>query len=220
VFHYEGGLMEYVQHMNRDNDMLHDEPISLIRDVDGVHVEVALQWSANTYSDTVLGYANSIRTVDGGTHIDGLKTALTRTVNSLARKHKLLKDADSNFNGEHVREGLSCIVAVKVPNPEFEGQTKTRLGNPEVRKAVDTVVAEELTEALGFRLDVLGAIAKKAAAAARVRDDVVHCHVRTNQPFQNPEESSIVRSSSACGCVLPVSTYTPYPCKVYVRPLS
>jgi hypothetical protein len=79
------------------------------------------------------------------------------------------QDGDSNFNGEHIREGLSCIVAVKVPNPEFEGQTKTRLGNPEVRRAVDIVVAEELTEALGFRLDVLGNIAKKAAAAARVR---------------------------------------------------
>jgi hypothetical protein len=153
--------------------------------------------------------------------------------NAAERPHQ---DNDSNFNGEHVREGLSCIVAVKVPNPEFEGQTKTRLGNPEVRKAVDMVVAEELTEALGFRLDVLGSIVKKAAAAARVRtlplcpiprlplppyDDrclfpagcIGHTYasVATNEPAAS-EGSSIVRSSSACGgrtSTPPVSVLSP-----------
>lgn len=97
-------------------------------------VEVALQWCSDSFSDTLVGFANSIRTIDGGSHIDGLKAALTRTVNSLARKLKLLKEGDPNLAGDHVREGLGGVVSVKLPAPEFEGQTKTRLGNPEVNR--------------------------------------------------------------------------------------
>lgn len=116
TFQYEGGLVEYVKYLTRENELLHPEPISVKRTVDGVEVELAMQWVTDSYSDTLLGYANSIRTVDGGTHVDGLKTALTRTVNTLARKFKHIKEADSNFTGENIREGLSCIVSVKVPS--------------------------------------------------------------------------------------------------------
>eukprot|EP00241_Pyramimonas_parkeae_P003784 CAMPEP_0114232996 /NCGR_PEP_ID=MMETSP0058-20121206/4915_1 /TAXON_ID=36894 /ORGANISM="Pyramimonas parkeae, CCMP726" /LENGTH=691 /DNA_ID=CAMNT_0001344529 /DNA_START=396 /DNA_END=2471 /DNA_ORIENTATION=- len=170
VFHYKGGLVEYIQYLNKENAKLHPEPIAVTREVDGMLVEVAMQWSADSYSETLLGYANCIRTIDGGTHLDGMKFALTRTVNLLARKHKLIRDSDSNFNGEHVREGLSCIVAVKVPHPEFEGQTKTRLGNPEVRKVVEMAVAEELAEALEENMNVLRAVCEKAAAAQRAAE--------------------------------------------------
>jgi len=170
TFQYEGGLVEYVKYLTRENELLHPEPISVKRTVDGVEVELAMQWVTDSYSDTLLGYANSIRTVDGGTHVDGLKTALTRTVNMLARKFKHIKEADSNFTGENIREGLSCIVSVKVPNPEFEGQTKTRLGNPEVRKIVDVVVSEELSDVFITQQEVLAAIAGKALQAMKAAE--------------------------------------------------
>lgn len=103
---------------------------------------MGLQWCADSFSDAILGFANNIKTIDGGTHMDGLKTALTRTINSLSRKHKLLKDTDANLAGDFVREGLGAVLSVKIPDPEFEGQTKTRLGNPEIRRIVDSIVAQ------------------------------------------------------------------------------
>lgn len=105
-------------------------------------MEIALQWCSDSFSDMLIGFANNIKTIDGGTHLDGLKSALTRTVNSLARKNKLLKEGDSNLSGDFVREGLGGVVSVKVPNPEFEGQTKTRLGNPEIRKIMEGIVVQ------------------------------------------------------------------------------
>ena len=148
---------------------------SSVHQVDGVHVEMALQWCSDMYSDSLIGFVNSIKTIDGGTHMDGLKAALTRLVNALGRKLKTLKEGDSNLSGDHVREGLAAIVSVKVrfrvwlhtiillymapvdctlchlphistsnqvPDPEFEGQTKTRLGNPEVRRIVEGIVTQ------------------------------------------------------------------------------
>jgi DNA gyrase subunit B len=120
---YAGGLVEYVKWLNTDKKPLHD-PIAFRKELDGIIVDVSLQWCSDSYSDTVLGYANSIRTIDGGTHIDGLKASLTRTVNNLAKKSKTIKDKDITLSGEHVREGMTCIISVKVPSPEFEGQTK------------------------------------------------------------------------------------------------
>ena len=136
VLSFPGGLKDYVVDLNEGAEPLH-EPITFRAEVDGVQVEGALQWTKEAYTDTLLGYANSIRTSDGGTHLDGLKQSLTRAVNTQARKAKLLKEADANLGGEHIREGLSAVIAVWVPQPEFEGQTKTRLGNPEVRKVVE-----------------------------------------------------------------------------------
>ncbi|KAJ3693757.1 hypothetical protein LUZ60_009237 [Juncus effusus] len=173
---YAGGLVEYVKWLNTDKRPLHD-PVSFRRVADGVTVDVALQWCGDSYSDTMLGYANSIRTVDGGTHIDGMKASLTRTLNNLAKKSKSIKEKDISLSGEHVREGLTCIVSVKVPNPEFEGQTKTRLGNPEVRKVVEQCVQENLTEFLELHPDALDSILSKslnalkaALAAKRARE--------------------------------------------------
>ncbi|KAF9593315.1 hypothetical protein IFM89_021071 [Coptis chinensis] len=127
---------------------------------------LSMEWCSDAYSDTVLGYANSIRTVDGGTHIDGVKASLTRTLNNLGKKSKLIKEKDISLSGEHVREGLTCVISVKVPNSEFEGQTKTRLGN-QVRRVVDQSVQEYLTECLELHPDVLDLILSKSLNALK-----------------------------------------------------
>ncbi|BDA44158.1 DNA gyrase subunit B, chloroplastic/mitochondrial [Coccomyxa sp. Obi] len=167
--HFEGGLCEYVKYLNRDSQPMH-EPIFVSDKVDGVVVEVALQWCSDTFSDLLIGFVNSVKTIDGGTHIDGLKAALTRTVNNLARKTKTLKENDANLAGDHIREGLSCVISVKVPEPEFEGQTKTRLGNPEVRKIVDACVAKGIIETLEMDTATLNQILGKAVAAWRAAE--------------------------------------------------
>ncbi|MBP0004280.1 MAG: DNA topoisomerase (ATP-hydrolyzing) subunit B [Cyanobacteria bacterium SBC] len=162
---YEGGIREYVLYMNREKEALHDEIIYVSGERDNVQVEAALQWSVDAYSDNLLGFANNIRTVDGGTHLEGLKSVLTRTMNNIARKRNKLKEGASNLGGENVREGLTGVISVKVPDPEFEGQTKTKLGNTEVRGIVDSLVGEVLTEYLEFRPNVADAILDKAIQA-------------------------------------------------------
>lgn len=169
TFHYPTGLREYVTWLNRDKQPLHD-PIFVKQTVAGVVVEVGLQWCADAFSDTLVGFVNSVKTIDGGTHMDGLRSALTRTLNALARSSKTLKEGDPSLPGDHVREGLGAVVSVRVPNPEFEGQTKTRLGNPEVRKLVDGVVASELSAALELDAGALGAILAKALQAFRAAE--------------------------------------------------
>lgn len=165
TFHYEGGIREYVAYMNVDKQPIHDEIIFVQGERDNVHVEVALQWCSDAYNDNLLGFANNIRTIDGGTHLEGLKTVLTRTMNVIARKRNKLKDNDSNLGGENVREGLTGVISVKVPDPEFEGQTKTKLGNTEVRGIVDSLVGETLTEYLEFRPSIADSIIEKAIQA-------------------------------------------------------
>lgn len=165
TYFYEGGIREYIAYMNRDKQALHEEVVFVQGERNNVQVEVALQWCVDAYSDNLLGFANNIRTIDGGTHLEGLKAVLTRTMNSIARKRNKLKDGDSNLAGENVREGLTGVISVKVPNPEFEGQTKTKLGNTEVRGIVDSLVGEVLTEYLEFRPGVADAILEKAIQA-------------------------------------------------------
>jgi DNA gyrase subunit B len=177
TYFYEGGIREYVAYMNREKTPLHEEIIYVSGEKNGVQLEVALQWCLDAYSDNLLGFANNIRTIDGGTHLEGLKAVLTRTMNTVARKRNKLKDADSNLAGENIREGLTAVISVKVPDPEFEGQTKTKLGNSEVRGIVDSFVGEVLTEYFEFNLGVVDMILEKAIqsfraaeAARRARD--------------------------------------------------
>ncbi|MFQ3616515.1 MAG: DNA topoisomerase (ATP-hydrolyzing) subunit B [Cyanobacteriota bacterium] len=165
TYHYAGGIREYVEYMNHEKQPLHEEIIYVQGERNNVEVEVALQWCVDAYSDNLLGFANNIRTIDGGTHLEGLKAVLTRTMNAIARKRNKLKESDSNLAGENVREGLTAVISVKVPDPEFEGQTKTKLGNTEVRGIVDTLVGEALTEYLDFRPNVADAILEKAIQA-------------------------------------------------------
>jgi DNA gyrase subunit B len=217
IYLYEGGIKEYISHINEDKQALHEEIIYVQGEKNKVQVEVALQWCSDAYSDTLLGFANNIKTKEGGTHLEGLKAVLTRTINAIGRKRKKLKDGDSNLGGENIREGLTAIVSVKVPNPEFEGQTKTKLGNSEVRGIVETIVAETLTEFLEFRPNIADAILEKALqafnaaeAARRARDLVRRKSVLESSPLpgkladcssKDPSESEIfiVEGDSAGG---------------------
>ena len=217
IYYYEGGIREYVGYMNKDKTQLHDEIIYVNGEKNGVQVEVALQWCVDAYSDNLLGFANNIRTVDGGTHLEGLKTVLTRTMNSIARKRNKLKENDSNLGGEHIREGLTAVISVKVPEPEFEGQTKTKLGNTEVRGIVDSLVGEVLTEYLDFNPGVADTVLDKAIqafsaaeAARRARELVRRKSVLESSTLpgkladcssRDPEESEIfiVEGDSAGG---------------------
>ncbi|MFS8865224.1 DNA topoisomerase (ATP-hydrolyzing) subunit B [Synechococcus sp. H55.9] len=162
TYQYAGGIKEYVAFINHEKTPIHSDIIYIRGERDGVEVEVALQWCSDVYTDTLIGFANNIRTTEGGTHLEGLKASLTLTINSQARKLNKLKDSDSNLAGENVREGLTAIVSVKVPNPEFEGQTKTKLGNTEVRGIVQTLVSEALAEYLEFNPNVARGIVDKA----------------------------------------------------------
>jgi DNA gyrase subunit B len=214
---HEGGIKEYVAYMNRDKEPLHQETIFVQGEKNGITVEVALQWCVDAYSDNLLGFANNIRTIDGGTHLEGLKTVLTRTMNNFARKRNKIKENESNLGGENVREGLTGVISVKVPEPEFEGQTKTKLGNTEVRGIVDSLVGEVLNEYLDFNLAVGDAIIEKAVqsfkaaeAARRARELVRRKSVLESSPLpgkladcseRDPEKSEIyiVEGDSAGG---------------------
>ncbi|MBD0393562.1 MAG: DNA topoisomerase (ATP-hydrolyzing) subunit B, partial [Microcoleus sp. C1-bin4] len=187
---YEGGIKEYVTYMNREKQPLHEEVIYVQGERNNVQIEVSLQWCIDAFSDNVLGFANNIRTIDGGTHLEGLKAVLTRTMNSIARKRNKIKENEPNLAGENVREGLTAVISVKVPDPEFEGQTKTKLGNTEVRGIVDSLVGEVLTEYLEFRPQVADAILEKAIqafkaaeAARRARDLVRRKSVLESSPL-------------------------------------
>jgi len=214
---YEGGIKEYVSYMTRDKEPLHADIIYVEGERDGVTVEVALQWCIDSYSDNILGFANNIRTIDGGTHLEGLKAVLTRTMNNVARKRNKIKDNEANLGGENVREGLTAVISVKVPDPEFEGQTKTKLGNSEVRGIVDSLVGEVLNEYLEFNPAVADTIIEKAVqsfkaaeAARRARELVRRKSVLESSPLpgkladcssRDPKESEIfiVEGDSAGG---------------------
>lgn len=175
---HEGGLLEYVESKTKGNRTMH-KPLLVSKVVDGIYVEIALQWSADQFSDTIVSYVNNVKTVDGGTHVEGLKTALTRTINTLARKYKLLREDVGNLSGDYVRDGLTCVMQVKISQPEFEGQTKAKLGSPEASRAVQTCVADTLVERFDMSPEVLKTIvgkclqAKKAADAARKAREMV-----------------------------------------------
>ncbi|GIL45666.1 hypothetical protein Vafri_2871 [Volvox africanus] len=171
VFQFGGGLKEFVACLQSSYSPLHDT-ISASRSdaASGVVVQMALQWAADSFREEIRGFANSIHTVDGGTHLDGFRSALTRTITALGRKMKLIKESDPPLSGEHIREGLGAVISVQVPNPEFEGQTKTRLGNPEVRKIVEVAVTEAVGEWLEAHPAASSALLGKALTAARAAD--------------------------------------------------
>lgn len=168
LFRHDGGIAEYVDALSLGKKALVEKPTTIYfeGEKDNISVEVGLRWNSDSYTDKLMGFANNIRTGDGGTHLEGLRTALTRTINQLARKAGKLKENSSNLGGEYIREGLTAIVSVKVSNPEFEGQTKSRLGNPEVRSTVDGITSRSLIDFFEFNPGVLTSIVDKAQAAA------------------------------------------------------
>lgn len=169
TFHYEGGIKEFVKFINKNKDAIHDDVIYFEIIKDTCEVEVAMQYTTN-YNELVLGYANNINTTDGGTHIVGFKTALTRALNDYARKNKILKDSDQALTGDDVREGLTAVVSVKLSEPQFEGQTKAKLGNPEIRGFVDASTNENLTAFLEENPAQAKMILEKCIRAARARE--------------------------------------------------
>lgn len=167
-YHYEGGIKSYVEHLNCNKEVLFEEPIYIEGEKDGITVEISFQYN-DGYTGNIHSFANNINTHEGGTHESGFKTALTRVINDYARKNSLLKESDTNLSGEDVREGLVAIVSVKHPDPQFEGQTKTKLGNSEVRTITDTVFSEHLEKFLLENPTVARKIVDKGQMALRAR---------------------------------------------------
>ena len=169
IFHYEGGIKEFVQYLNRSNSSLYEEILYFEGTKDGVVVEVAMQHN-DSYTENTYGFVNNITTPEGGTHIVGFRNALTKTFNEYARKNKILKESESNLSGEDIREGLTAIISVKIEDPQFEGQTKQKLGNSEARGAVDNVVSSQLEIYLEQNPSVAKTIIEKSVLSQRARD--------------------------------------------------
>ncbi|MEB3256556.1 MAG: DNA topoisomerase (ATP-hydrolyzing) subunit B, partial [Synechococcaceae cyanobacterium] len=208
-YFYEGGIREYVAYMNAEKEPLHPDIIHVNAEKDGVQVEAALQWCADAYSDSILGFANNIRTVDGGTHIEGLKAVLTRTLNAFAKKRGKRKDNETNLAGENIREGLTAVLSVKVPEPEFEGQTKTKLGNTEVRGIVDSVVGESLAEYLEFHPSVIDLILEKAIQAFNAAE-------AARRARELVRRKSVLESSTLPGKLADCSSRDPSESEIYI----
>ncbi|MEH2169784.1 MAG: DNA topoisomerase (ATP-hydrolyzing) subunit B [Nostoc sp.] len=209
TYEYKGGIKEYIAYMNREKQPLHEEIIYVQGERNNVQVEVSLQWCTDAYTDNVLGFANNIRTVDGGTHLEGLKAVLTRTLNAIARKRNKIKENEPNLSGEHVREGLTAVISVKVPDPEFEGQTKTKLGNTEVRGIVDSLVGEVLTEYLEFHPAIADSILDKAIQAFKAAEAARHARELVRR-------KSVLESSPLPGKLADCSSRDPSESEIFI----
>ena len=169
VFCFEGGLKFYIEYLDRNKDALFTDIIYYEKDAESCQLELALQYTTG-YTENILSYANNINTTEGGSHLNGFKTALTRSINNYARKNGLLKSSDKNLTGEDVREGLTAIISIKIAEPQFEGQTKTKLGNPEVKNIVESITSEEISAFLEENPQHAKTIIDKTLQAARARD--------------------------------------------------
>lgn len=169
TFKYDGGIMEFVQYLNRTREALHEQPIYVEGTKDHIACEIALQYN-DSYTENIYSFANNINTHEGGTHESGFKSALTRIINDYSRKMGFVKDSESNLTGDDVREGLAAIISVKIPEPQFEGQTKTKLGNSEVRGIVESLLAEKLMEFMDENPSVARKVIDKSLSAARARE--------------------------------------------------
>jgi len=168
-FYFEGGLVSFVRHLNKDKDPLHAKPIAIERRDGATTIEVAIQYN-DSFSETVLAFANNINTVDGGSHVTGFRAALTSSLNDWARRQGILKDSTSNLSGDDVREGLTAVISVKLTDPQFEGQTKAKLGNPEVKGQVQAAVTDGVGQWLDENPGDGRRIIEKSLTAARARE--------------------------------------------------
>ncbi|NLW10708.1 MAG: DNA topoisomerase (ATP-hydrolyzing) subunit B [Clostridiaceae bacterium] len=169
VLHYDGGIISFVEYLNKHREVLHKVPIYISSKVKESFVEVAIQYN-DSYAENVYSYANNIATIEGGTHLTGFRSALTKVVNDYARKYGLIKQNDKNLQGEDVREGIGAIISVKMPEPQFEGQTKTKLGNSEIRTAVESVMNDKLAAFFEENPSIARSIIDKCLSASRARD--------------------------------------------------
>ena len=208
IFHYEGGIREFVTYLNRSKEALYPEVIYCEGEKDGVMVEVAMQHN-DSYTENSYGFVNNINTPEGGTHIVGFRNALTKTFNDYARKNKLLKDSEPNLSGDDIREGLTAIVSVKIEEPQFEGQTKQKLGNSEARGAVDFVVSKQLEIFLEQNPTVAKATVEKSVLAQRAREAARKARDLTRR-------KSALDGMSLPGKLADCSDKNPENCEIYI----
>lgn len=208
TFHYEGGIASYVAFLNHNRTVMFDEPIYMEKIIDKIKVEVAMQYT-DSYNESILSFANNINTHQGGTHLTGFRNAITRVLNDYARTNKILKDSEQNLSGDDVREGLTAIVSVKIENPEFEGQTKEKLGNSEVMPAVQDVVKEKLQEWLEFNPKLAKLIIEKTLQAQRAREAARKARELTRR-------KSLLENSTLPGKLADCSNREPEKCEIYI----
>ena len=208
TFHYEGGIREFVSYLNRSKEALYPEIIYCEGQQNGVSVEVAMQHN-DSYTENCYGFVNNINTPEGGTHIVGFRNALTKTFNDYARKNKLLKDSEPNLSGDDIREGLTAIVSVKIENPQFEGQTKQKLGNSEARGAVDSVVSKQLEIFLEQNPSVAKVTVEKSVLAQRAREAARKARDLTRR-------KSALDNMSLPGKLADCSDKNPENCEIYI----
>jgi DNA gyrase subunit B len=208
VFHYEGGIKEYVEYLNKHKDPLYSDIIYCEGQRDEVYVEVALQHNSS-FTESIYSFVNNITTPEGGTHLIGFKNALTKTFNDYARSQKYLKDSDPNLSGEDIREGLTAIISIKIPEPQFEGQTKQKLGNSEARGAVESVVSEQLTYYLELNPQVAKMMVEKAVLAQRARE-------AARKARDLRRRKTALDSTSLPGKLADCSEKDPAKCEIYI----
>ncbi|MGN0346203.1 MAG: DNA topoisomerase (ATP-hydrolyzing) subunit B [Lachnospiraceae bacterium] len=208
IFHYEGGIKEFVKYLNNNKTPLYDEILYFEGTKDGVYVEVALQHN-DGYNESSYGFVNNINTPEGGTHVEGFKRSITKTFNDYARANKILKDNEPNLSGEDIREGLTSIISVKIENPQFEGQTKQKLGNAIARNAVDSVVSEQLTYFLEQNPTVAKLICEKSLLAQRAREAARKARDLTRR-------KTALEGSSLPGKLADCSDKNPENCEIYI----
>lgn len=208
TFQYDGGIISFVKYLNKNREVLHDEPIYFEAKKDDIDVEIALQYN-DGYTESIFSFANNINTLEGGSHTSGFKTAITKVINDYARKYKFLKENDANLIGEDVREGMSCVISVKLPDPQFEGQTKTKLGNPEVRGIVDSIVSENFESYMEENPSAAKIIVEKAMTAARARDAAKKARELTRR-------KTVLESTTLPGKLADCSERDPKLCEIYI----
>ena len=208
VFHYEGGIKEFVEYLNRSKTPLYEQIIYCEGTKDNVQVEVAMQHN-DSYTDNTYGFVNNITTPEGGTHVVGFRNALTKTFNDYARKNKLLKDSEPNLSGEDIREGLTAIISVKIEDPQFEGQTKQKLGNSEARGAVDSIVSTQLQIFLEQNPSVGKTIIEKSVLSQRAREAARKARDLTRR-------KSALEGMSLPGKLADCSDKDPANCEIYI----
>ncbi len=208
VFHYAGGIGSYVEFLNKNKNVLHEKPIYIDKVVDNMQVEVAMQYT-DAYTESVLSFANNINTNSGGTHLTGFRNSITRVLNDYARKNNILKDSDQNLSGEDVREGLTAIVSVKLPNPEFEGQTKEKLGSQEAMGAVQDAVRDKLQEWLEFNPKIAKTILEKTLQAQRAREAARKARELTRR-------KTVLENSTLPGKLADCSNREPEKCEIFI----
>lgn len=208
IFHYEGGIKEFVTYLNSSKSALYDDILYFEGTKDGVYVEVAMQHN-DSYNESAFSFVNNINTPEGGTHLAGYRNALTKTFNDYARENKLLKENEPNLSGEDIREGLTAIISVKIEEPQFEGQTKQKLGNSEARSAVDNIVSEQLTYYLEQNPAVAKIICEKSILAQRARDAARKARDLTRR-------KTALENMSLPGKLADCSDKDPKNCEIYI----